>query len=243
MRRLLVALVVALPLSAVLVAQSALRPRLGSRVPLSAAPLIQIHTPTQQPTFESSSTSVTIAGISSDDTLVTGVTYTRTSGTCTAASGTATGTTSWSFGITGTFGTSCAYQVTASDGTLTSSDTITITFTEDSQGNAESPVITITTDGGSGAGVNFATTGTFVTMRGTITDNVGVTLVTWENNPACTTCPTTTGSATIEGGDPSNATFTTTGIALYSGQKGGGESYRVFERAFGVSQATAACSA
>ena len=92
-----------------------------------ANPTISIQSPTSADTYATSSSSLSLSGISSDDISVASVTWTCDN--CTVTNGTATGTTSWSQALTLASGSN-TIVVTANDGSNnTGTAQIVVTYT------------------------------------------------------------------------------------------------------------------
>lgn len=187
---------------ALLIAQSGtLRPRLATRAAgAPAAPTILIHTPDTAPTTSVSTAALTVAGIAADDALVTAVTWTCPQ--CTVTSGTATGTTSWTFNVTlacaAGAGTSNTITATASDGTLTTPDIITVTCIIPDAGGPTVVIDIPTTN------TTDSVTAASYAIGGSCTDDVGCVSVT----VTCATCADTSVEADMSGnGDRWNASM------------------------------------
>jgi len=157
-------------------------------------PTVAITTPTTNPTYSTSSSSLTLGGTASDNVGVTQVTWTNSRG----GSGTTTGTTSWTAsGIVLQAGSN-VLTVTARDAASnTTTASMTVTFTD-----TTTPTVTITTPTGN---PTYTTGNSSLTLGGTASDNVGVTQVTWTNSSG--------GSGTATG----TTSWTASGIALQLG--------------------------
>jgi len=133
------------------------------------APSVNITGPTSTGTYSTKISPLDISGTSSDNLVVTSVTFANTT---TGTTGTATGTTAWSASVPLTSGTN-VISVTATDGVgNTSSATLTVIF------DITAPAVTILTP----APPSVVTQTRPLTITGTATDNVGVTSVSWSNN-------------------------------------------------------------
>jgi YD repeat-containing protein len=140
----------------------------------AAAPSITITSPTINPTFSTSGSSLSLAGTASDNVGVTQVSWTNNRG----GTGTATGTTSWSAGIPLQSGSN-VITVTARDAAGNSAnDALTVTVSDTAV-----PSITITSPT---VNPTFSASGSasssLLSLAGTASDNVGVTQVSWTNN-------------------------------------------------------------
>lgn len=150
--------------------------------PDAIAPEVTITLPTTEPTQSTGTAAIVIEGTCTDNTACTTVSLACPQCTPTSASCTLSGS-----GTTQTFTCASVAQaaganaltVTARDA-LVNSDTDLLTSTL-STSDVTAPVITITSNGGSGVGANFTTTTSPVTISGTASDAVGVTLVRWTN--------------------------------------------------------------
>jgi hypothetical protein len=161
----------------------------------TTAPSIAINSPTTSATYSSSSGTISLAGTASDDIAVSQVTWANDRG----GSGTASGTGSWSASITLQSGTN-VITVTARDaaGNI-STDSLSVTY---SPTDSIAPTITITSPT---SGTTYGTNSSTLSLGGTSSDNVAVTLVTWSNNRG--------GAGTASG----TTAWTVSGIALQSG--------------------------
>lgn len=139
----------------------------------TTAPSITINSPTSNSTYSTSASSITLGGTASDSVGLAQVTWTNSRG----GSGTASGTTSWSTGSIALQAGSNVITVTARDTAgNTSTDVITVTRTT---GDTQAPTVTITAPTSSST---YSTLSSSINLRGTASDNVGVTQVTWSNN-------------------------------------------------------------
>lgn len=139
----------------------------------TTAPSITINSPTSNSTYSTSASSITLGGSASDSVGLAQVTWTNSRG----GSGTASGTTSWSTGSIALQAGSNVITVTARDTAgNTSTDVITVTRTT---GDTQAPTVTITAPTSSST---YSTLSSSINLRGTASDNVGVTQVTWSNN-------------------------------------------------------------
>jgi hypothetical protein len=134
-------------------------------------PVATITTPTTATTFATSVATLSLRGTASDNVGVTRVTWSNNRG----GSGTATGTTNWSALVT-LQGGSNVLTVTARDAAgNTATDTITATY---SATDTTKPVINITNP----ESASLTLSADSLTVRGTASDNVGVTQVRWRNS-------------------------------------------------------------
>ena len=155
----------------------------SSRTQDLAPPTATIETPTTAPTYDTTTTPVTLGGTAADDRSVESVTWDNGA---TGQSGTATGTTSWTATVDLAFGAN-DITVTAHDvAGRTGSASITVTF------DPADPTVEIDTptllpfDG---------TLATPVSLGGTATDPIGVASVGW-SNAATGATGTATGTTT-----------------------------------------------
>src|SRR5213078_4104445 len=156
-------------------------------------PTVAITTPTTNPTYSTSSSSLTLGGTASDNVGVTQVTWTNSRG----GSGTATGTTSWTAsGIGLQMGTNMLTVQARDAAGNTATDMLTVTRTDTAP-----PTVTISAPT---SGPTFTTSTSSLTLAGTASDNVGVTQVTWMNSLG--------GNGTATG-----TTSWTAGVALQTG--------------------------
>ena len=157
-------------------------------------PAVAITSPTPGPTYTTSNPLLTLAGTASDIFGVTLVTWANNWGDI----GTATGTTSWTAsGIVLKLGTN-VFTVTARDAAgNTGRASLTVTFVDTAP-----PAVAITSPS---SGPTYATSSPLLTLAGTASDNVGVTLVTWANDRS-------SGGTAI-----GTATWTASGIMLLPG--------------------------
>jgi pimeloyl-ACP methyl ester carboxylesterase len=139
------------------------------------SPSITITSPTSNSTFAAGSSSINLAGAASDNVGVTRVTWTNSRG----GGGTASGTANWSASGIALQGGTNVLTVSAQDaaGNI-GTDTLTVTFTA-TVSDTSPPSVKITSPT---SGPTFGTTGSTLTLRGTATDNVGVTQVSWTNS-------------------------------------------------------------
>ena len=140
--------------------------------PDTTQPNVTITSPTSNSTHTTTASSLTLGGTASDNVAVTQVTWSNNRG----GSGTASGTTSWSVaGITLQSGSNIL-TVTARDAAgNTRTDTLTVTYNPDTT----QPSITITSPTSNST---LTTSSSSITLRGSASDNVGVTQVTWSSN-------------------------------------------------------------
>jgi len=163
-------------------------------VPDTTAPTGTITTPTSNPTWTTTGSSLTLGGTAADNIGVTQVTWANNRG----GSGTATGTTSWTASGVGLQVGSNVLTVTVRDAAgNTGTDTLTVT-----RNDATPPTVTITSPT---ANPTLSTSTSALTLGGTSSDNVGVTQVTWANNQG--------GSGTATG----TTSWTASGVSLASG--------------------------
>jgi hypothetical protein len=146
-------------------------------------PTIQFQLPTSGATYNAPATTVTMSGIAED----IGGSVSSVSMSCTNAtpgSPMVTGTTSWSAAqITLTGGVAVCTATATDAGTNTAQAILSITPPD--AGDVTPPVMTITTNGGAGAGVNFSTSASTQSLGGTCVDSVGCSVVTF----TCPLCP------------------------------------------------------
>ena len=136
------------------------------------APVVTMTSPTTAATFAASAATLTVAGTASDNVGVTQVSWVNNRG----GSGIATGTTNWNASIALQSGSNVV-TVTARDAAgNTSTDVLTVTYTA---ADTTAPVLSITSPT---TAATLTTTDSTLILRGTATDNVGVTQVNWANN-------------------------------------------------------------
>lgn len=166
----------------------------GTSVPDTTAPTATITTPTSNPTYSTTSASVTLGGTASDNVGVTQVTWANNRG----GSGTAGGTGTWTAnGIVLQPGAN-VITVTARDAANnTGTDSVTVTMTDGTP-----PSVTITSPT---SNPTLSASNASLTIGGSASDAFGVTQVTWANNRG--------GSGTASG----TTSWTANGIALLSG--------------------------
>lgn len=159
------------------------------------SPAVVINTPTSNSTFNTGNNSITLGGIASDNVEVTKVTWTNSRG----GSGTASGTANWTISGIALQSGSNVLTVKAQDaaGNI-GTDTLTVTYSV-SVSDTSPPMVKISSPTSNSS---YSTSGSTLTLRGTATDNVGVTQVTWTNNHG--------GSGTASG--TSNWTANVTGL-------------------------------
>lgn len=134
------------------------------------SPSITITSPTSEPTFSTSSSSVVLSGTASDYVGVTSVTWSNDRG----GSGTASGTTSWSISSISIYTGSNFITVTAHNAAgNASSDSITVVY------DNQAPTVTITSPTSDPA---YSTVSFTIALGGMASDNVGVIGVTWSND-------------------------------------------------------------
>jgi hypothetical protein len=161
----------------------------------TTAPSLTITTPSGN-TYATSTPTIILLGIASDNVEVTSVTW---SNAATGSSGPCSGTTSWSKINIALNAGSNVITVTARDAAgNTGTGSITVTRTD-----GESPTITITSPTSSST---YSTTSSTIVLGGSASDNAGVSSVTWSN-------AATGGSGTCSG----TTTWATSGISLSSG--------------------------
>jgi len=159
-------------------------------------PAVTITSPTSNPTYSTSSSPLTLRGTASDNVGVTQVTWVNSRG----GSGTASGTTSWmASGIVLQPGSNVLTVTSRNAAGNTAADvlTVTATFTD-----TTAPTVSITSPT---SNPTYATSSSPLTLRGTASDTVGVTQVTWVSNRG--------GGGTATG----TTSWTASGIALQSG--------------------------
>src|SRR5256886_556837 len=157
-------------------------------------PTVAITSPTFGATFNTSNALLTLGGIASDNVGVTRVTWANSRG----GSGMAIGTTSWMANGIGLQPGTNVLTVTAQDaagnGTMAS---LTVTLND-----TMPPTVAITSPT---FGATFSTSNPLLALRGSASDNVGVTQVTWANSRG--------GSGTAAG----TTSWAASGIALQPG--------------------------
>jgi hypothetical protein len=138
-------------------------------------PSLSLTSPTTAATYTTSSSSVALTGVASDDNGIARVRWSTDKGQV----GDAIGTTAWSIpSVTVTYGTTVV-TVTAYDNSgNTSSLTLSIVYADTTK-----PVVKIYTPTTAGS---MTTSMSSVTVAGTATDNVGVTQVTWATDRGVT---------------------------------------------------------
>src|SRR5207253_3043019 len=136
----------------------------------TTSPTVTITSPTSNPTYATSSASLTLGGTASDNVGVTQVAWANTRG----GGGTASGTTGWTAsGVLLQLGTN-VLTVTARDAAgNTGTDTLTVTLNDTTP-----PTVTITSPT---SNPTYATSCASLLRAGTASDNVGVTQVAWAN--------------------------------------------------------------
>jgi pimeloyl-ACP methyl ester carboxylesterase len=139
------------------------------------APTISITSPTSNSTLTTTGSAINLAGGASDNVGVTRVTWTNNRG----GSGTASGTANWSIsGVALQSGTNVLTVNGQDTAGNIGSDTLTVTFNL-TVNDTSPPSISINSPTSSST---YTTTGSTLTLRGTATDNIGVTQVTWSNS-------------------------------------------------------------
>src|SRR5205085_1125940 len=140
--------------------------------PDTTSPAVAITGPTSATTWTVTASPLALSGTASDNIAVTQVTWANNRG----GSGTASGTTSWSVASVTLQSGSNVLTVTARDANgNTRTDTLTVTYSPD----ITRPNISILTPT---ANSTMTTTATTITLGGSASDNIGVTLVSWTNN-------------------------------------------------------------
>lgn len=141
----------------------------------SAAPTVRITNPTTSATYITNGSTINIGGTASDDSGITQITWTTNHG----GTGVCTGTTAWTANdIALTFGSNII-AVTATDiAGQTSTAVLTVTY-----GDTAPPAISIKTPT---TEPTFATNQAKVTLTGTASDDIGVTIVTWSSDHGST---------------------------------------------------------
>ena len=153
-------------------------------------PQVAITTPTTAVTFSTGTSTIALAGTASDNIGVTQVSWVNSRG----GSGTATGTSSWSAAGIVLQGGANILTVTARDAAgNTATDVLTVTY---STRDTTAPAVTITTPT---TAATFASTKSTVTLRGSASDNIGVTQVTWRNHRGGNGTATGTNSWSVAG--------------------------------------------
>jgi Glucodextranase, domain B/Bacterial Ig domain len=156
-------------------------------------PTIAITSPTTSSTYRTRASILTLRGTASDDSRVTQVTWVNSRG----GSGTATGTTSWTAsGIRLQPGSNVLTLKASDPFGNTGADSLTVIL------DTTGPQLTITSPTANGT---YTTTRSSLTLGGTASDNVGVTLVRWVNSRG--------GSGTATG----TTNWTAGGIILQAG--------------------------
>jgi hypothetical protein len=135
------------------------------------APAVTIQSPTTSSTYSTASTTVSLAGVASDDIGVTQVTWSNSRG----GSGIAGGTTSWSTGPIALQPGDNTLTVTARDAAGNSASDVLLVRLPD----AEPPVVAIAAPTAADA---FSTTSTSMRLAGTARDNSTISQVYWANN-------------------------------------------------------------
>jgi GH25 family lysozyme M1 (1,4-beta-N-acetylmuramidase) len=141
--------------------------------PDTTPPSISITSPTAGSTYSTNSSTISLGGTASDNVGVTSVTWTNQQ---TSGNGTASGTTSWTANSISLASGANVITVTAYDaaGNHTPA-TLTVTYTPP---DTTAPSISITSPT---TGSTYSTNNSTISLRGTASDNVGVTSVTWTN--------------------------------------------------------------
>jgi hypothetical protein len=136
-------------------------------------PQVAITTPTTAVAFSTGTSTITLAGTASDNVGVTQVSWVNSRG----GSGTATGTSSWSAAGIALQGGVNDLTVTARDAAgNTSTDVLSVTY---SAGDTTAPAVAITSPT---TAATIVSTKSTITLRGSASDNVAVTQVTWHND-------------------------------------------------------------
>ncbi len=135
-----------------------------------AAPVLAITTPTDQPIWATTSTTLNIGGTAADNGRVAAVTWSSSRG----PSGVCTGTTAWTATVPLSVGTNVLTVTAADDAGNESSAVLAVT-----QLDAVAPTVTIQQPT---ANSTYTTQAATVTLQGTASDNVAVTAVTWGNS-------------------------------------------------------------
>jgi len=173
--------------------------------PDNVNPTITIQSPTTSSSTSTGSSTITLAGVASDNVGVTQVTWSSSRG----ISGTATGTTSWNTGPIPIAGGNVqqTITVTARDAAgRTGTDTITVRGTGSADGTNPTVSITIPT-----TATSFTTTSNTITLGGNANDNNRLVSVTWSNNRGGS------GTATLASNAPPSTTWSAPNIALQTG--------------------------
>jgi len=138
------------------------------------APVVSITSPTGQPTFSTTTNSVSLAGIATDNIAVTAVSWNNNRG----GSGAATGTDVWSIaGVGLQLGTNVITVTATDEAGNPGVDTLIITYTPPP--DTTLPVVNITSPTDQPA---LSINTNILSLTGTATDNVAVTAVSWSNN-------------------------------------------------------------
>ncbi len=170
-------------------------------IPVSDAqsPQVAITSPATGGNYTTSASSIDLRGTATDNVGVTQVSWSRSGG----GSGTATGTSNWSIAGIGLSAGQNTITVTAKDAAGNQgTSVITVTYSPPSSGDTQPPQVAITSPT---AGENYATSSSSVDLRGTATDNVGVTQVSWSKTGG--------GSGTATG----TSNWSVAGISLSAG--------------------------
>ncbi len=142
-------------------------------------PTVAIGSPTNNSSYTATSSAIALSGTASDNSGVTQVTWASDRG----GSGVATGTTSWSVTSIPLVNGTNVIMVTARDAAGNqATDTLTVTYnasTGGGGGTSTNPVVTITSPT---SNTSFTSTSSTVTLRGTATDNQGVSAVGYRND-------------------------------------------------------------
>jgi hypothetical protein len=141
--------------------------------PDTSAPAISILGPTSSPSYNTTSSVVTLGGTSSDNMGVTAVTWANNRG----GSGFSSGTTNWSVPSVALQGGSNVITMTAQDAAGNKGMAVlTVNYTVP---DTTAPVVSITSPT---SAATYDTTSSSFSMGGTASDNAGVVKVTWQNS-------------------------------------------------------------
>lgn len=155
----------------------------------TSLPVVAIEQPTAGTTYTTSTSAITVTGTCTDNIACTAVSV--ACATCTPTNPSNTGTAgAFQFIFTAQTSGANVITVTGVDAAANSGqDLLTSTYTP---ADVTNPTVTITTNGGAGAGVNFTTSTAAQTLEGTCADNVVCTDVSW----SCTLTSPASGPAT-----------------------------------------------
>jgi hypothetical protein len=142
----------------------------------TVAPTIHIYGPVEGTTYATTSSVVTLGGMSSDNVGVTAVTWTNSRG----GAGFSSGTTKWSIPSVPLQSGTNVITVTAQDAANNrGTDVLTVTFNGAPSVDTTPPLVSIVTPT---TQTSYVAPGSSVVLGGTSSDNVGVTQVSWANS-------------------------------------------------------------